>query len=453
MESVIEKLVSAADFLGQTALVILPGADKQRPLGPVFLSVIKRQGFRPLLEKAGFTVEQRSGLVVSGPQREAVAAVVRTLDAPQGSAESSPCFARLEEATGESASFAICADFHGLGQAAQGARYLEIENRPANGHSEARATLGFDGPRTGIAAWLAPPAPMGSLDYISPDATFVAAFVVKESGAMVDELLGFQTLFQPGSQKALAEAQKKQNDADRNELAPSLGGEFALAIDGPLFPTPSWRIVAEVYDPVRFENALQKLIDQFNAEAPKNPGAKPLRTGREVVDGRTYYMFGSGDPNPLLEAHYAFDDGYLVAGPTRAAVAQSFQTKTARTSILRSTQFLSLMPRDHYTDFSALVYQNLGPTLAPLAGLIGAFTPTPQGGRGPQTPDLSKMKPTFFAAYGEPDRITIASSGETLGIRASDFANGSLSGLTGNALPLGSIFGMGGTGERRSSYR
>ena len=41
----------------------------------------------------------------------------------------------------------------------------------SDGQMVASATLGFDGPRTGMAAWLAEPAPMGSLDYISPDAS------------------------------------------------------------------------------------------------------------------------------------------------------------------------------------------------------------------------------------------------------------------------------------------
>ena len=57
---------------------------------------------------------------------------------------------------------------------------------------EARASLGFDGPRTGMAAWLADPAPMGALDYVSPEATIVTAFVVKSPSTIVDELLTVQ---------------------------------------------------------------------------------------------------------------------------------------------------------------------------------------------------------------------------------------------------------------------
>ncbi len=93
-------------------------------------------------------------------------------------------------------------------------------------------------------------------------------------------------------------------------------------------------------------------------------------------------------PNPLTEAHYTFADGYLIAGPTRALVARALQVKAAGTSIARSAKFLSMEPRDGYVNFSAVIYQNLGTTLAPLAGLLSAFGA--RGGRGPGGRFLSR---------------------------------------------------------------
>ena len=53
-------------------------------------------------------------------------------------------------------------------------------------------------------------------------------------------------------------------------------------------------------------------------------------------------------------------------------------------------------PRDHYASYSAVVYENLGRTLAPLVGMFGSFIP-PQarGGRGGQDAlaALGDMKP------------------------------------------------------------
>src|SRR5581483_6672026 len=144
--------------------------------------------------------------------------------------------------------------------------------------TETHAALTFDGPRTGIAAWLAPPSPMGALDYISSQATFVAAFAIKDPAAILGEV---NSRFPVPAQQA-------------NAAAASLGGEFALAMDGPVFPVPSWKLVAEVYDPARFESAVQQSVDQFNRDAIAH-GGKPLRSGQETVDGRTEYLIAAAD--------------------------------------------------------------------------------------------------------------------------------------------------------------
>lgn len=308
-----------------------------------------------------------------------------------------------------------------------GARYFIAEQKEVNHQMEMRAVVGFDGPRTGMAAWLADPSPMGALDYVSPDATVVTAFVVKNSAVIVDEVAGVV-------RKAPADLGVPGFDP-RNDLAGSLGGEFALALDGPAFPVPSWKLVSEVYDANRLEATLQKMVDAFNQDAAKS-GGKPLRTAQETVEGHTYYMIAGSDPNPLTEAHYTFAGGYLIAGPTRALVARALQVKANGASITRSASFLAMVPRDHYTNFSGLFYQNLGSTLAPVVGLLGAFAPPARSGQPNPLQSLGNMKPTLITAYGEPDRITIANSGNVLGPSLTNFMSGNLLGMAGTALPF-----------------
>jgi hypothetical protein len=92
-----------------------------------------------------------------------------------------------------------------------------------------------------------------------------------------------------------------------------------------------------------------------------------------------------------------------------------------------------MTPRDHYANFSALFYQNLGTTLAPLAGLLGAFGGNP--GRQSGLQNLGNMKPVFVAAYGEPDRLTFATNGNVLGMRLSALMSGNVLSMAG--LPVG----------------
>src|SRR4029077_17241401 len=259
-------------------------------------------------------------------------------------------------------------------QAIAGARYFIAEEKQVGKEMEARASLGFDGPRSGMAGWLANPAPMGALDYVSPEATIVTAFVVKSPTSIVSELLTVQQRSPAAAEKALADAQIQTGIDIREDLAEALGVVFSLSLDGPAIPVPSWKLVTEVYDPVRIEATLEKFVEAYNRETVK-AGGKALRTAQETVEGRKYYMIAGADGSPLTEAHYTFADGYMIAGPSRALLSRALQVNTGRASITHAVNFVSLLPRDQYNNFSALIYQNLGTTLAPIISLFGGMVP------------------------------------------------------------------------------
>jgi hypothetical protein len=448
MDTMLGKLRAIREHLGdEIAILAFRGPDgKER--GPVFLAETAGEGLADTLKNElgpSVAIASRPGLVAFSPERGALEAFAPVLDAAPNAFAASPCFKRIAESQASGISLAACANLDR--QAPGGMRYVAVEQKIAGSQSESRATIGFDGPRTGIAGWLAAPAPMGSLDYVSPEASFVAAFAVNDPAAVVNDLLG---LFHssPGSEKALEEARRESGENVR-ETAAALGGEFALALDGPMFPVPSWKLAIEVYDPVRFQAALERSVETFDREAAKS-GGKPLRTSRETVNGRVYYTIAGGDPNPLTEVHYTYADGYAIAGPSRAVVNSALQVKSAGNSVTRSAKFVSMTPRDRYMNFSALIYQNLGTTLAPLAGLLGAFGNLHGGGMPGGMPDLSNIQPSFVAAYGEPDRITIAATGTPLGIGPAALEGGSLSGIAANLPALGQLLG---TGKPRPAFR
>jgi hypothetical protein len=440
--AVIDKLRAAGAYLGDEIVIAglaAPKGGAPKSGAPqsgghrsiVFFAEVKRDGFPEFLKRTSpaLAVESRNGFVVFAPDRADVAAFAPAMDSASGGFQGTPFQKRIEQAYREGAGLLFCVDLAaGTPQPPSGARYLIAEQKEVNHRMEARASLGFDGERQGMAAWLAQPAPMGSLEYFSPEAAFAAAFVVRRPGTIVDELGGVL--------KSLGGSLGDETAGLRDDLAAPLGGEFALALDGPVFPTPSWKLVVEVYDTARFQAALGHVEDAFNRKTAKT-GGKPLRTGQETVDGRTYYMVGGGDPNPLTEAHYTFADGYLIAAPSRALVARALEAKASRISLDRSSQFAQLAPRDHYADFSGVIYQNLGPSVGPIAGLLGSFLPK-QAGREPAglVASLSTMKPSLIAAYGEPDRLTVATGSNLIGNGLASVMTGNLAGIVGSAVPL-----------------
>jgi hypothetical protein len=449
--AVIEKLRAASEYLGgEIVIAALPGSD-----GPVFLSEIKRDGFKEFLKQSGLpaTVEERNGLVEFGTPA-GVQAFSGALDSANGGIQETPFYARINDVYHHGAGFLVCVNLTDaasrkgplnqsarMGAALGDAQSIILDETQVGGRMEARVSVAFDGQRNGVAGWLASPAPMGALDYISPESTLAAAFVVSNGADVVNQLKGI-------SPQELAPV--------REALAANLGGEFALAVDGPLMPVPSWKVVAEVYDPVAAQAAIQQAVAKYAADAAKYSepsNRKPLAATQETVDGRIYYGLAVPDAGPLLEFHYTFAGGYLIAGPTRAIVAHALQIQATGLSILRSSTIASMMPRDHYTNFSAVVYQNIGPAIAPLAGLLQGMMPQHPGqgsGQQPSLESLGSTKPTLVAAYAEPDRLTVAANADLIGPSIASLMSGNISGLAG---PLASFFQPKGTREHQMSYR
>jgi hypothetical protein len=442
----IEKLRTASEYLGDEIAVVGVAGPGERPQGPVFFAETKRDGFPEFLKKEAGAVPliTRGNLVAFSPSREALNTFAPALDTASGSFPGTPFYARISEAYHEGAGLLLCADLSRMSasQAYGGPSYFIGGQKEVEHHMEASASLGFNGVRTGFAAWLAEPSPMGSLDFVSPEATFAAAFVVKDPGAIVDMVVAQKQGLVGADDKSVA------TPSVRSELGASLGGEFALAIDGPVIPVPSWKLVAETYDPARFQATLQKIVDGYNQDAVKSNG-KPIRTGQETVEGRTYYMIGSGDMNPLLEAHYTFAGGYLVAGPTRALVSRALQLKASGTSVKRSQKFLDMTPPDRSVHFSGVIYENLGTTLSPIIGLLSAFAPQAAAHSG-ALQSLANPKPMLIAAEAAPDRITVTTNGNVLGDSLSNLMSGNVLGMSGIPMPF---FQKQGTHAPRMPYR
>ena len=266
------------------------------------------------------------------------------------------------------------------------------------------ADLLFDGPRRGIVSWLAEPAPMGSLDFISPNAYVAAAAVTKDAADMFDDLLA---ALPEGEYAPLSELRRMEALLGidlREDFAAALGGEATIALDGPMLPVPSWRLIIEVYDAETLLHTLETMIARVNIQLEMND--KPaLVFESETVGAQTFYSV-SLESEPVMAVFTTFD-GYLVAAPNRALVEQAIDTRTSGANLPASAAFQAMLPENGYTGCSALVYRDL----ASLAAAIPVEMMAASGIGEILSDGLSKG---LVCIFGEENRITVSATGGSL---------------------------------------
>jgi ferric-dicitrate binding protein FerR (iron transport regulator) len=376
-----------------------------------------------------------NGLMVASPSGDELRKVAAAVNGGANPFKSSAFYGRIAQDYQAGAGWLFAADLHTLiatGEAKKTAEDQQtaeklgildldqfiIDRREVDGRAETRAALTFDQARRGIASWLAAPAPMGSLGFFSPDANFVSAFVVKSPVSILDEMLSIK----PELAQELADAQAKHGFDLRNDLVAPLGGEVAMGVDGPLLPTPSWKLVAEVYDTARLQQTFQKAVAQIDSELRAN-GKPGLQITSETAGGRTYYSIVSGDGSS--HASYLFEDGYMIAGPSRALLEQAIQQRSSGVTLATTAKFRDLLGPDGQVNVSALVYSNIAPIAQSASKVLpsGSAKGHPNGAA-----QLGKMLagqgPTLYYAYAEPDRIVFAGSNQNpLGLNLGTLAS------------------------------
>ncbi len=289
-------------------------------------------------------------------------------------------------------------------------KYLIATRGQGSGPADNRITLEFNGQRRGIASWLAAPAPVGSLDYVSANAGAAVSFVGKQPVQMLDDVFSTFGAADANFSKGLAQLNTELGLNIRDDLASALGGEMTIALDGPVLPTPSWKAVIEVNQSGALQLAIEKLVQAANREAQKSNHAG-LTLNQAQVGGRTFYTIQSQSPgltSVTSEYDYTFDDGYMIVAPSRALLIAAIETHANGTSLAHSASFRALLPSDNQANFSAMLYQNLSPILKPLASQLNS-------GQLAMLQQLAAdSKPSVMCAYGESDRIEVASSGKLL---------------------------------------
>ncbi|HEY0706293.1 MAG TPA: FecR family protein, partial [Polyangia bacterium] len=451
-----------SEHLGdEIVLGLVPSADKTSDgLHPVVLAEVKRPGLRALLERevsslgaAGKVVlVDRAGLAAppTVPAPDAVVLVDDTLVAlgptaaalqrvlGTGGLQATAFGQRLAESYRDGAGLLFAADLGTIAPlaarddakanavmqqlGARDARFLVIEQERLDDSTQNRATVSFAGPRSGVASWLAAPAPMGALDFVTPRASFAAAFAIKEPALVLDDLFRLIETVEPGLRSQLGQLESRTGVQLRADLAATLGNDLAVAIDGPLLPLPSWKLVMEVQDPARLALSLERLVGELDREikAAGRPGLTWQRratsaavSSAAVATSDTFTVRAPGTP---FEAHLVFVDGYLVVVGSESMLQRAVRARQRGQVLRGSWRFQQLLPPDREANFSAVVYHNLGEAASAVAGWLGG-TGALQSEQQERLDRLVRdAKPGLFYVYGGTQDIQVASTGGFFGV-------------------------------------
>lgn len=357
------------------------------------------------------------GLAVAGPEPRHLAEVAAAASGGTSGFVERSLYTTLAAAYAEGVEWLFAADLERLldqeGRSRQDLAALGFESaRHAVGRWNEAAGQGtidvtFDGPRHGVASWLAEPAPMGSLEYVSADAVGFATVLVRDPSEIVDEILGTLVGREPQAVEGLAKVQTELGIDLRQDLAAALGGEFAFAVEPPLAPKPGVKLIAEVYDANRLQASLTAIVARISTEleAKGHPG---LRIETDTAGGRTMHRVVTTTGTTL--AAYTFTETYLVAGSSVALVDSALATKATGTNVTTTTKFQQLLPTDGFSNFSALAFQDIGSRLAPLTKTLASSASLTAEQRQ-ALEAAAQLAPSSLAyAYGSTDRLTFAGS-------------------------------------------
>jgi len=215
------------------------------------------------------------------------------------------------------------------------------------GQRVSQSELSFSGPRRGSAAWLTKPAPLGSLDFVSPKAILTGSLVLKNPAQIFEDIKELSGNPNSNPFAAIAQFEQALHLSLKDDLLGLLGGELTVELDSVAPPQPAWKAMLAVKD----ANHLQKTLSTLLAAAQ-------MKTEQLEDAGVTYQAVRIPNGKNVVEIAYAFADGYLIVGSSRNAVTEAVRLHKSGASLGKSKKFLASMPPGHALQASALLYED-----------------------------------------------------------------------------------------------
>jgi len=276
-------------------------------------------------------------------------------------------------------------------------KYLVWAHKSVGGQEVSQAELSFTGPRHGVAAWIAKPAPLGSLDFVSPKAMMAGTMVLTSPAQIFDDVREIATASNPNAFAALTQAEQVLKLNLKEDLLRQLGGEITLELDNIAPPKPEWKAILKVNNVNRLQQSLNTLLTAVHFQT------------EQADDGSvTYHAVKIPSAKGAVEIEYAFVDGYLVVGSSRDVVADAVRLHRTDESLGKSKKLQASLPASHAPEASGLLYQD------PIA--MAALQLRQAGSQMMQSlaQMAGKNAPAVMRWYGEETAIREASKGGAL---------------------------------------
>jgi hypothetical protein len=281
-------------------------------------------------------------------------------------------------------------------------KYVVWEHKELAGQAASEAELSFGAARHGAAAWLAKPAPLGSLEFVTPKAMLAATMVLASPTQIFEDVRELASISDPNAFATLAQMEQVLKVSLKEDLLGYLGGEITLEVDNINPPKPEWKAILQVKDAERLQQTLSTLL-----------GVAHLEDGQYAVESGVAYHTVKIPAGPApLDIGYAFAEGYLIIGSSRETVAEAVRLKRSGESLGNSKKFLTALPPGHAAGASALLYQD---PVALMALRLRQFSPEMAG---TVTQLAGESTPGVIGLYGEEKAIREASSSNGIDVAA-----------------------------------
>jgi len=214
----------------------------------------------------------------------------------------------------------------------------------------------FKGPRHGVVSWVAAPAAMGALDFMSTHPATALDVLLKNPVQVFDEL---REVMGESAFASLPQMEAQLNVNLKRDLLSKLGGEIAFEVQAPPpsmagDPSPVPRgpggikAILSVTDPGGLQQTLSRLL-----------AVAPYEIGQREEDGVVFHtLTPRSETGPPTEINYFFMDGYLVITSDRAGAREALRAHRGGDSLAKSSALRDSLGRGRSPEASLMVYQD-----------------------------------------------------------------------------------------------